>query len=125
MENITIGQIVEILKILIYLGGILLAIYKLPNKISTVLKSTIKEEIKPISKQIDENEKDHLRFEILSFAGDLRNGVVKTRQEFETVFAFYDKYENIIVKLKEHNGYLDTEFNFIKLKYIDLETEEK
>lgn len=125
MENITIGQIVEILKILIYLGGILLAIYKLPNKISTVLKSTIKEEIKPISKQIDENEKDHLRFEILSFAGDLRNGVVKTRQEFETVFAFYDKYENIIEKLKEHNGYLDTEFNFIKLKYIDLETEGK
>lgn len=120
MENVTIEQIVEILKTLIYLGGILLAIYKLPNKISKLLKLTIKDEIKPISEQIDENEKDRLRFEILSFAGDLRNGILKTRQEFETIFVFHDKYEKIIEKLKLHNGYLDTEFEFIKEKYKEL-----
>lgn len=125
MENITVVQVVEFLKILIYLGGILLAIYKIPFKISKVLKSTIEEEIKPLSKQIDDNEKDRLRFEILSFAGDLRNNIVKTRQEFETIFAYYDKYEKIVEKLKLHNGYLDTEFDYIKLKYIDLETEDK
>lgn len=123
MENITFEQfkqIVEIIKIIIYLGGILLAIYKLPSKIKDILKLTIKDEIKSISEQIDENEKDRLRFEILSFAGDLRNGIFKTRQEFETIFIFHDKYETIIEKLKEHNGYLDTEFEYIKEKYKEL-----
>lgn len=123
MENITFEQfkqIVEIIKIIIYLGGILLAIYKFPSKIKDILKLTIKDEIKSISEQIDENEKDRLRFEILCFAGDLRNGIFKTRQEFETIFVFHDKYETIIEKLKEHNGYLDTEFEYIKEKYKEL-----
>ena len=76
--------------------------------------------LEEISNKIDNNEKDHLRFEILSFAGDLRNGVVKTRQEFETIFAFYDKYEEIITALKVHNGYVDSEFDFIKEKFKEL-----
>lgn len=119
-----LGQMVEIIKDVIYIAGILIAIYKIPVKIKDSYKVVIKEELQPISEQIDNNEKDRLRFEILSFASDLRNGINKTRQEFETIFAYYDKYENIIRKLKMHNGYLDTEFEFIKLKYIDLETEE-
>lgn len=76
--------------------------------------------IKNIENKIDTNEKDHLRFSILSFAGDLRNGVKKTRQEFETIFAFHDKYEEIIRGLKQHNGYCDSEFEFIKEKYKKL-----
>lgn len=76
--------------------------------------------LEEISNKIDNNEKDHLRFEILSFAGDLRNGVVKTRQEFETIFAFYDKYKEIITALKVHNGYVDSEFDFIKEKFKEL-----
>lgn len=119
----SLSVIIGFLKDIVYIASIVAALYKIPSKIKNNYKDVIKEELKPISKQIDENEKDHLRFEILSFAGDLRNGVRKTRQEFETVFAFYDKYEKIIEKLKEHNGYLDTEFNYIKLKYIDMETE--
>ncbi len=119
-----LGQMVEIIKDVIYIAGILIAIYKIPAKIKDSYKVVIKEELQPISEQIDNNEKDRLRFEILSFASDLRNGINKTRQEFETIFTYYDKYENIIRKLKMHNGYLDTEFEFIKLKYIDLETEE-
>lgn len=124
MENLTVVQVIEIIKIIIYLGGLLLAIYKLPIKIMILLKQAIKEELRPLSEQIDDNEKDRLRFEVLSFASDLRNNIKKTRQEFETIFAYHDKYEKIIEKLKIHNGYLDTEFDYIKLKYIDLETEE-
>lgn len=79
--------------------------------------STLKEELKKVSKKIDNNEKDYLRFQILSFAGDLRNGIKKTRQEFETIFTFYDKYEEIIDELGLHNGYLDSEFEFVKEEY--------
>lgn len=86
------------------------------DKIST-LKEEFKKEIGTVSQKIDSNEKDYLRFQILSFAGDLRNGIKKTRQEFETIFTFYDKYEEIINELGMHNGYLDSEFDFVKEEY--------
>ncbi len=117
-----LGQAVSFIKDIIYIAGIFIALYKIPAKIKKSYKQIMREELNPIAEQIDNNEKDRLRFEILSFASDLRNGIKKTRQEFETIFAYYDKYESLIKKLKMHNGYLDTEFDYIKLKYIDLET---
>ena len=47
-------------------------------------------------------------------------GIKKTRQEFATIFAFYDKYEEIIRELDMHNGYLDSEFEYIKEEYKKL-----
>lgn len=39
----------------------------------TEIKQEFKSEITKVSHKIDNNEKDYLRFQILSFAGDLRN----------------------------------------------------
>ena len=39
----------------------------------TEIKEELKSEITKVSHKIDNNEKDYLRFQILSFAGDLRN----------------------------------------------------
>lgn len=39
----------------------------------TEIKEEFKAEIKKVSNKIDNNEKDYLRFQILNFAGDLRN----------------------------------------------------
>ncbi len=39
----------------------------------TEIKQEFKSEIKKVSNKIDNNEKDYLRFQILNFAGDLRN----------------------------------------------------
>lgn len=39
----------------------------------TEIKEEFKSEIKKVSNKIDNNEKDYLRFQILNFAGDLRN----------------------------------------------------
>ena len=61
-----------------------------------------------------------MRYTILSFASDLRNGVAKTRQEYETIFAFHDDYEMLIEHLKEKNGYLETEMDYIILQYNSL-----
>ena len=121
MGDLTVNEIIESLKIIIYLGGLIFALYKIPKKLNGVVEKTISDKIDPLSKKIDENEIGQLRFQILSFASDLRNGVKKTRQEFETIFMFYDKYEAILKRLDQHNGYLDTEFDFIKLKYVELE----
>ena len=82
---------------------------------------------KPMEKQlqdlcdkIDMNRKDELRYTVLSFSGDLRNGIAKTRQEYETIFAFYDKYEQLIESLQEKNGYLEVEMEYIKTQYKNL-----
>lgn len=60
------------------------------------------------------------RYEICSFAGDLRNGIVKTREEFQAVFEMYDKYELLIEKLKLKNHYIDNEMKYIEEQYAEL-----
>ena len=79
------------------------------------------------NKKIDSNEKDDLRYKILSFANSLHNGDNHTRQEYETIFMFYDKYEVIISELGIKNGYLETEMNFIRktyeVKYMEVKYE--
>lgn len=60
------------------------------------------------------------RYEICSFAGDLRNGIVKTREEYQAVFEMYDKYEMLIDKLKLKNHYIDNEVRYIEERYKEL-----
>lgn len=87
----------------------------------------IRKEVENTNKKIDNNEKDDLRYKILSFANSLHNGVSHTRQEYETIFMFYDKYEVIISELGIKNGYLETEMAFIRktyeVKYMEVKNE--
>lgn len=64
-----------------------------------------------------DNQRIQMRYMICSFAGDLRNGVKKTRQEFEAIFEIFDKYEKIIKKLKLTNGFVNSEMAYIKEQY--------
>ncbi|MBO5475514.1 MAG: hypothetical protein J5982_03280 [Bacilli bacterium] len=85
--------------------------------IVAALNKTLNKKIDPINEKIDNNEKDNLRYKILSFANSLHNGDNHTRQEYETIFFFYDKYEAIIKRLDMTNGYLETEMEFIRDTY--------
>jgi len=80
----------------------------------------MEKELQKLGDKIDMNRKDELRYTVLSFAGDLRNGIPKTRQEYETIFAFYDKYEQLIESLQEKNGYLEVEMDYVKTQYKNL-----
>ena len=80
----------------------------------------ITKQINELSNKIDTNRLDELRYTILSFAGDLRNGIPKTRQEYETIFTFHDKYDILITNLNEKNGYLEREMEYIKKQYDNL-----
>ena len=102
MENI----VLQISSYITAVGVIVAALNKMLNK-----------KIDPINEKIDNNEKDDLRYKILSFANSLHNGDSHTRQEYETIFFFYDKYEAIIKRLEITNGYLETEMDFIKETY--------
>lgn len=99
------------------LGVISKAVSKMLEKKITPIQEEIKEEIKSTHEKIDHNEKDSLRYKILSFANSLHNGDSHTRQEYETIFFFYDKYETIIKRLEVENGYLEIEMAFIRETY--------
>ncbi len=100
-------------------------IVKAVDKVFDKKMKLIKTEIQNTNKKIDNNEKDDLRYKILSFANSLHNGDSHTRQEYETIFMFYDKYEAIIKALDITNGYLETEMEFIRKTYEVLYMEVK
>lgn len=115
------------LNIVLKLGSLITAITAILGALTWLLNKIVfkpmGQKLDALDRKIDKNKKDDLRYTILSFAGDLRNGVAKTRQEYETIFAFYDDYETLIEHLKEKNGYLETEMEYIILQYNNLKGE--
>ena len=89
----------------------------IPSALKNFLYGDIKLDLKEIKQEFNSSEKDALRYKILSFASSLRRGEQHTTQEFETIFHFHDKYEKIIEKLDETNGYCHEEFEYITKKY--------
>ena len=102
-----------IIKICTFIGLLVTTI----GTITAILNKLLNKKLNPLISKIDNNEKDRLRFEILSFANSLRNNNKHTRQEFETIFFFYDKYETVINEITQKNGYLEEEMEFIKECY--------
>lgn len=107
----------EAIDIIIKISTFIGAIGTIIATITAILNKLLNKKLNPLISKIDNNEKDNLRYKILSFANSLRNGNKHTRQEFETIFFFYDKYEIIIQELKQKNGYLEEEMEFIKNCY--------
>lgn len=112
------------LDIVLRIGGLITAITTIVGALTWLLNKMIfkpmGQKLDALDRKIDMNKKNDLRYTILSFASDLRNGVAKTRQEYETIFAFYDNYETLIERLKEKNGYLETEMDYIVIQYNSL-----
>lgn len=119
----------DFLNIVLKLGSLITAITAILGAMTWLLNKIVfkpmGQKLDALDRKIDKNKKDDLRYTILSFAGDLRNGVAKTRQEYETIFAFYDDYETLIEHLKEKNGYLETEMEYIILQYNSLKGENR
>ena len=60
------------------------------------------------------------RYMIVDFAGDLHNGIPKTREEFQSILDIFGRYEILVEKLKVKNHYTDSEIAYIKEKYKEL-----
>ena len=67
-----------------------------------------------IEKNVDENEKDRIRWEILSFANSCRNGRKHTYDEFRHVVDLKDKYEKLLKKTDDKNGVFNLEYEYIQ-----------
>ncbi len=65
------------------------------------------------------------RYLIVDFAGDLHNGVLKTREEFQAILDIFGRYETLVDKLHVKNHYVDSEIEYIKSEYKELNRKEK
>lgn len=70
--------------------------------------------IKDISSDIDQNEKDRIRWQVLDFASSCREGRLHTKDEFQHIIALNDKYKKLLAKTDDKNGVFDEEYKYIQ-----------
>lgn len=117
------------------LGGIATIVEKSRNikinPLTGLFRKAIKDEIRPLEAEVSNVKKDinslsveqqefesrYLRRYILTYASQIRNGEVKTNDEYEDFFRAVDRYEMLIKKLKIKNGYVENEVGYVKDKY--------
>ena len=66
---------------------------------------------------VDTNEMDRIRWEVLDFANSCRNGRKHTQDEFEHIITLVKKYEVLLKKLGKENGVFELEYQYIKELY--------
>lgn len=87
--------------------------------IGRLVNSNACNKIDDLIKQVDENEKDRIRWEILNFANSCRNGIKHTRDEFQHIVTLRDKYQKLLEKTKDVNGVFDVEYKYILELYAE------
>lgn len=70
-----------------------------------------------VSENVDQNEIDRLRWEILDFSNSCQNGRRHTREEFDHIIKMHEKYEAILKRRNESNGQVDMAYDYIKTLY--------
>lgn len=124
MENLTLGTISSTLAFIVGLIGsveyirvrLAKGMYNQIGKIVTKEVQTvnnemcnIKKEIQDIKEEVNINERDRIRYEILQFSGSLRNGLERTENDYRHIEEIFEKYEQ-----KGWNSYVHSEMEFIR-----------
>lgn len=73
-----------------------------------------------IDKEVKENEKDRIRWEILDFANSCHNHRKHTRDEFKHIIELNDKYNELLEKTQDRNGVFKAEYEYIQRLYNKL-----
>lgn len=82
------------------------------NSMMTFATSTEKR-MRQIEDSIDANEKDRIRREMFTFAGECRRGENHTIDEFRHVIAIKEKYDALLKKTNDRNGIFEVEYKYI------------
>lgn len=114
------GMLKEILGLIISLSTVF-------GIFTGIINKSFAKKLKPLENRIEQGEKNsmkhdmgQLRYLVVSFANDLRNGVPKSKQQFEAMFAFMDEYESMIETLHLKNGLFIEDETYIKNQYHKL-----
>lgn len=70
-----------------------------------------------IEKEVKENEKDRIRWEVLEFANSCRNGRKHTQDEFKHIITLNKKYQKLLKATNDENGVFELEYEYIKKLY--------
>lgn len=89
------------------------------KRIDALIEKTdnMKEDIKTLTTNMNENEKDRIRWEILDFANSCRNGRRHTKDEFQHIITLNDKYKNLLAITGDKNGVFEAEYDYIRRLY--------
>ena len=89
------------------------------KQIDALIEKTdnMKEDIKTLTTNMNENEKDRIRWEILDFANSCRNGRRHTKDEFQHIITLNDKYKNLLALTGDKNGVFEAEYDYIRRLY--------
>ena len=77
----------------------------------------IAEQVSDLQDNMDANEKDRIRWEILDFANSCRNGRRHSHDEFKHIAELHDKYEALLEKTGDKNGVFNAEYEWIQALY--------
>lgn len=69
----------------------------------------IDDKVNNLKKEVDENEIDRIKYEILQFSGSLRNGLKRTETDYQHIETIFTKY-----KKKGGNSYIMHEMEYIR-----------
>ena len=91
------------------------------KKIDELIKKTdsLEINIQTVQANLNENEKDRIRWEILDFANSCRNGRRHTKDEFEHIITLNKKYKNLLTLTNDENGVFEVEYEYIKNLYAE------
>ena len=70
----------------------------------------LSKQIKKVDEKVDINERDRIRYEILQFSGSLRNGLLRTDNDYTHIEELYQKYHEDL----HANSYITSEMDFIR-----------
>ena len=71
--------------------------------------SQLDSKINDLKKEVDANEIDRIKYEILQFSGSLRNDLNRTETDYQHIEAIFTKYKN-----KGGNSYIMHEMEYIR-----------
>ena len=74
---------------------------------------SLRNDLQAIRDQVDENEKDRIRWEVLDFANSCRNNRRHTKDEFQHIITLNSKYKRLLIKTHDENGVFDAEYAYI------------
>lgn len=69
----------------------------------------IDDKVNNLKEEVDANELDRIKYEILQFSGSLRNGLKRTEVDYRHIEAIFTKYKN-----KGGNSYILHEMEYIR-----------
>lgn len=79
----------------------------------------VSEQVEEMRADIDSNEKDRIRWEILDFANSCRQEERHSHDEFKHIVELHDKYKALLERTGEKNGVFDAEYHWIESLYTE------